>query len=145
MTSIRALTKDDKSGWRPLWAGYLDFYKTKIPDATTDATFARLIGDPRFFAYVAEREDTLVGVVHCVIHPATWSTRDYCYLEDLFVAPGERGRGTGRALIEAVYEEARKRNLDRVYWLTHETNAPGRSLYDKLASFDGFIQYRRKF
>lgn len=145
MTTIRSLTKADEEGWRPLWRGYLEFYGSALDEATTAKTFERLIGDPRFFAFVAEREGALLGVVHCVIHPATWSTRDYCYLEDLFVSPKERGQGTGRALIEAVYLEARRRNLDRVYWLTHETNAAGRALYDKLASYDGFIQYRRKF
>ncbi|NWG91048.1 MAG: GNAT family N-acetyltransferase [Parvularculaceae bacterium] len=144
MTTIRPLTRADEAGWRPLWRGYLEFYKAALDKATTTKTFERLVGDPRFFAFVADREGALVGVVHCIIHPATWSIRDYCYLEDLFVQPVERGKGTGRALIEAVYSEARRRSLDRVYWLTHETNAAGRALYGKLASFDGFIQYRRK-
>lgn len=145
MTAIRPLKKEDEAGWRPLWRGYLDFYKAQLDETTTAATFERLIGDSRFFGFVAERAGALTGVVHCIVHPATWSTRDYCYLEDLYVSPEERGCGTGRALIEAVYEAARRRGLDRVYWLTHETNAAGRALYDKLASFDGFIQYRRKF
>lgn len=145
MTTIRPLMKEDEAAWRPLWAGYLDFYKTTLDEATTAATFDRLARDSGLFAFVADRGGALAGFVHCVIHPATWSTRDYCYLEDLFVMQGERGKGVGRALIEAVYAEAQRRRLDRVYWLTHETNVAGRALYDKLASFDGFIQYRRKF
>lgn len=141
----RALAASDEAQWRPLWKGYLDFYKARLDEATTAATFRRLLGDPRFFAFVAEAEGTLQGFVHCIVHPATWSTKDYCYLEDLFTSPEARGRGVGRALIEAVYEEAQGRGLDRVYWLTHEANATARRLYDKLASFDGFVQYRRKF
>lgn len=145
MTMIRKLEASDEAAWRGLWRGYLEFYKSSLDEETTAATFRRLIEDARFFAFVAEDGGALTGLVHCVIHPATWSRKDYCYLEDLFVAPSERGRGTGRALIEAVYEEAKARRLDRVYWLTHETNAVARSLYDKLASYDGFVQYRRKF
>lgn len=145
MTAIRPLTRRDEAEWRPLWRGYLDFYKTTLDEATTAATFERLIEDNRFFCFVAEGGSGLQGFVHCIVHPATWSPRDYCYLEDLFVKPAKRGEGVGRALIEAVYVEAERRNLDRVYWLTHETNVGARALYDKLASFDGFVQYRRKF
>ena len=49
-----------------------------------------------------------------------------------------------RALIEAIYDEARRRGLARVHWLTKESNHAARKLYDKLASYDGFVQYRRK-
>lgn len=144
MTIIRKPADSDEAAWRGLWRGYLDFYKSSLDEATTASTFRRLLEDPCFFSFVAEEGGALTGLVHCVIHPATWSLKDYCYLEDLFVSPSARGRGTGRALIGAVYEEARRRDLDRVYWLTHETNAVARALYDKLASNDGFVQYRRK-
>jgi hypothetical protein len=32
-----------------------------------------------------------------------------------------------------------------VHWLTHETNATARALYDTLAERPGFIQYRKLF
>ena len=145
MTTIRPLAADDKPQWRRLWRGYLDFYKTALDESTTAATFDRLLRDSRFFCLVAEKGGVLSGLVHCVVHPATWSTRDYCYLEDLFVSEAARGSGAGRALIEAVYDRARAKGFDRVYWLTHQSNASARALYDKLASNDGFVQYRRKF
>lgn len=145
MTTIRPLTKGDEAAWRPLWRGYLDFYKASLDEATSAATFRRLLEDNRFFCFVADGGSGLCGFVHCVIHPATWSTRDYCYLEDLFVDPKNRRSGVGRALIEAVCGESKKRDFDLVYWLTHEANAGARALYDSLASFDGFVQYRRKF
>lgn len=144
MTNIRPLAASDETAWRPLWQGYLDFYKSHVDETTTATTFRRLIDDEQFFAFVAECGASLIGFVHCVVHPATWSIRDYCYLEDLFVAPGDRGTGAGRSLIEAVYAEAARRDVDRVYWLTHESNLAARALYDKLASNDGFVQYRRK-
>ena len=67
---------------------------------------------------------------------------DYCYLQDLFTAPEARGQGAGRALIEAVYDRAQVAGASRVYWLTQETNATARALYDTLADRPGFIQYR---
>jgi GNAT superfamily N-acetyltransferase len=67
----------------------------------------------------------------------------YCYLQDLFTAEGARGRGVGRALIEAVCDAARDAGASRVHWLTHETNTDARALYDRVAERSGFIQYRR--
>jgi GNAT superfamily N-acetyltransferase len=66
-------------------------------------------------------------------------------LQDLFVADDVRKLGLGRALIEAVEQVARATGASRVYWLTHESNAVARALYDKLSESHGFIQYRKVF
>ena len=84
-----------------------------------------------------------VGLVHLLLHRSTWSNGFYCYLEDLFVDPTQRGRGIGRALIEAVYAEADARQCTRTYWMTQETNATARALYDRVATKSPFVQYRR--
>jgi GNAT superfamily N-acetyltransferase len=140
----RDLRSDDKAQWLPLWQGYLEFYKTRFDADQADLTFARLL-DPSepMFALAAEREARLIGVVHCVLHRSTGTRADYCYLQDLFTSPDARRQGVGGALIEAVYARADALGLARVYWLTHESNAPGRALYDKVARNYGFIQYRR--
>ncbi len=143
---IRPLRRDERADWEPLWRGYLDFYKTALPKGTYDTTWARLhdAQEPMWLlgAYV---DGKLLGIVHYLYHRSCWTAGDYCYLQDLFVAQDARGRGLGRALIEAVYAEARKAGASRVYWLTHETNATARALYDKLADRPGFIQYRKIF
>ena len=36
---------------------------------------------------------------------------------------------------------AKNTGIQRVYWQTHETNAAGRLLYDKVAKHHGFIVY----
>lgn len=144
--TVRHLRKDDRPGWEELWGGYLDFYQAPMEAVVIEVTWSRL-NDPAepMVALVAEDDKTheLIGLVHCVFHRGTWAITDLCYLEDLFVAASARGRGVGRALIEAVYAMADERQCDRVYWLTHETNTNARALYDKLARNMGFIQYRR--
>lgn len=89
--------------------------------------------------------EAALGLVHHVRHRSCWTTVDYCYLQDLFVAPGSRGKGIGRRLIEHVYELARGAGCSRVYWLTHATNTEAMLLYDRMAEKSGFIQYRRLF
>ncbi len=143
---IRDIRAADRAQWNGLWRGYLDFYKSDLAPKVSDTTFARFL-DPAepMFALVAEDEATgeLLGFVHCVLHRGTWSIDDFCYLEDLFTSAAARKRGVGRALIEAAYKRADDLGASRVYWLTHETNYAGRSLYDQVAKNLGFIQYRR--
>lgn len=142
--AVRHLRAEDRAGWEPLWRGYLDFYGAVVADDVTDLTFRRLL-DPAedMFCIVAEQGGDLIGIVQCVLHRSTWTAAPYCYLQDLFVAPDARDRGAGRALIEAVYAQADQVGAARVYWLTHETNATARVLYDAVAVRSGFIQYRR--
>jgi GNAT superfamily N-acetyltransferase len=142
---IREAKPQDKPAWDPLWAGYLEFYNSELPRAVTDTTWSRF-HDPAepMLCLVAEADDgSLLGFTNIVFHRGTWAIGDFCYLEDLFVAPAARNRGVARALIEAVYELADQRGAERVYWLTHETNTTARKLYDQVARHLGFIQYRR--
>jgi GNAT superfamily N-acetyltransferase len=143
---IRALRPDERGDWEPLWRGYLEFYKTNVSYNTYNTTWARF-HDPAepMWALGGYIDGRLLGIVHYLYHRSCWTVGDYCYLQDLFVAEAARKRGLGRALIEAVYREAREAGASRVYWLTHETNAAARALYDTLADRPGFIQYRRLF
>ena len=140
---VRALRPDERRSWEPLWQGYLAFYKAAVAPEVTETTWGRL-HDPAEPMYVlgAFIDGTLVGIVHYLFHRSTWTIGNYCYLQDLFTAPEARGQGAGRALIEAVYDRAKVAGASRVYWLTQETNATARALYDTLADRPGFIQYR---
>lgn len=141
---VRALRPEERGSWEPLWHAYLAFYSATASPDVTDTTWARL-HDPAepMYALGAFLDGTLVGIVHYLFHRSTWTIEDYCYLQDLFTAPEARGQGAGRALIEAVYDQAKVAGARRVYWLTHESNATARALYDTLADRPGFIQYRR--
>ena len=145
-TVIRPLRLDERADWEPLWKGYLDFYETSVPRETYDTTWARL-HDPNepMELLGAEVEGKILGIVHYIYHRSCWTVGNYCYLQDLFVEKSARKLGLGRALIEAVYREAQAVGASRVYWLTHESNATARVLYDKLATWPGFIVYRKLF
>ena len=144
--TIRAVRPEDYDGWKPLWDEYNAFYErvgpTALPDEVTQTTWRRFFdGNEPVHCLVAEHDGRLIGLAHYLYHRSTTRIEPVCYLNDLLTAPEERGHGVGRALIEAVYEIARERGCKRVYWMTHTTNTPGRTLYDKVARHIGFIQY----
>ncbi|MDZ5459923.1 GNAT family N-acetyltransferase [Azohydromonas lata] len=141
---IRAAEPRDYEQWLPLWQAYQRFYKSDIPQAVTDQTWARFhdAAEPMHCA-VAEDEGRLVGLVHFIDHRSCWTTGNYCYLQDLYAAEDRRGQGIGRALIEHVYAQAAAAGAARVYWLTHETNENAMKLYDRIADKSGFLQYRK--
>ncbi len=143
---VRPIEESDLDAWRPLWDGYNEFYErtggSALPEEVTSTTWARLFDpDEPVFALVAEEDGQLVGLVHYLFHRSTTSIEPICYLRDLFTAPELRGKGVGRALIQAVSDAAHELGVDSVYWQTHETNTAGRRLYDSVATNEGFIVY----
>jgi len=141
---LRQLCQQDQQNWMSLWQGYQAFYQVEIDPQITEKTFSRLLDpDEAMYCLVIEEQEKLIGFVHFIFHRSTWTIGEYCYLQDLFVAPNARVKGLGRKLIEAVYEKAAERQCSRVYWLTHESNEQARRLYDNIAINAGFIQYRK--
>ncbi|WP_323765528.1 GNAT family N-acetyltransferase [Marinovum sp.] len=143
--TIRPPRPSDRAEWQALWRQYLAFYETELPDQVYDTTFARLLGDdPRDFnCLLAEVAGKPVGLTHYLFHRHAWKEAEVCYLQDLFAAPELRGRGIGRALIEAVYAAADAEGAPTVYWLTQEYNHTARDLYDRIGVLTPFIKYQR--
>ena len=138
--TIAPLRPEDRAAWEVLARGYKAFYETEVSPAGYETAWQRLLERQDVFGLAAYDDGRLVGITHYLFHTSTWSPR-LCYLQDLFTAPEMRGRGIARALILAVGEAARAANATRCYWLTHETNATARTLYDKVAKFHGFLRY----
>jgi len=144
--TVRPVALEDYAAWRPLWDGYNAFYgrhgETALAEHITQTTWQRFF-DPSepVFALVAEDQGQVVGLAHYLFHRSMTRVEHICYLSDLFTLPSMRGRGVGRSLIEGVYTQAKAAGATRVYWQTHETNAAGRLLYDKVAKHSGFIVY----
>jgi GNAT superfamily N-acetyltransferase len=125
--TVRAVARKDFEQWNILWDGYNTFYgrsgETALPLEITMMTWARFFDayEP-VHALVAESAGELLGLTHYLFHRNTIQIEPSCYLQDLFTLESARGHGVGRALIEAVYEQARSVGVTRVYWHTHETN-----------------------
>ena len=143
---VRAVTTSDLPAWSLLWNDYNGFYgrkdATALADEITQTTWQRFF-DPLepMHALVAEHDGRLLGLTHYLFHRSTTQLGLNCYLQDLFTVEAARGKGVGRALIEAVYSRAKQAGSPRVYWQTHETNVIAMRLYDQVAKRSGFLVY----
>jgi GNAT superfamily N-acetyltransferase len=142
---VRHLARADEADWRRLWTAYLRFYNSSVAEEVYATYFARLLGDdPQDYdCFLAEVDGRPAGLTHFVFHRHGWRIENVCYLQDLYADADVRGRGVGRALIEAVYAEADRRGCPQVYWLTQEFNAEARRLYDRIGVATPFIKYQR--
>ncbi|MGZ3540322.1 MAG: N-acetyltransferase family protein [Vulcanimicrobiaceae bacterium] len=146
--TIRAVVKEDFPAWKILWDGYNAFYgragETGLSSEITQMTWSRFFDayEP-MHAAVAEGSGKLLGLAHFLFHRSTIQIAPSCYLQDLFTVEEARGRGVGRALINAVYQHAAAAGSPRIYWQTHESNSVAMQLYDKVAEKSGFIVYRK--
>lgn len=91
----------------------------------------RLIEDPNttFLLASADQDSPPRGVAQVRFRYGIWWAAEDCLLEDLFVHADARGRGLGRALVEAVVGAARERGCRRVELDANEDNATALALY----------------
>lgn len=143
-TTIRMAEAKDEKRWRELWAGYVKFYRSEVAEDVTANTWARIL-DPtsNIDTLVATHDGQVIGFCNYVFHDHTWSKKQICYLQDLFVDPNARGGGAAKMLILACEEKAKEKGAFRIYWQTQEYNAAARSLYDTIVPRSSFIVYKK--
>jgi ribosomal protein S18 acetylase RimI-like enzyme len=87
------------------------------------------------------------GLAVLRFRPSIWSRALECYLAELYVVPAKRGRGLGRALMEAAMDAARAEGADYMDLGTGEDDVAARALYESLGFSnregkpDGAVQY----
>ncbi len=143
--NVRLIQDSDKFSWLDLYFAYLKFYDTSPSDVNSELLWERLTNsEPQIQALVAESNGIVIGIAHFHYQLSTWSDTSHCYLEDLYVAEGERGHGAATALIGKVEELAIKQGCSELYWITKESNTTARKLYDKIANLSDFVRYVKK-
>ena len=65
---------------------------------------------------------------------STFRGRAGIYLEDLFVVPGARGVGAGKALLKRLAERCVEADLGRLEWSVLDWNTPSIEFYDSLGA-----------
>jgi ribosomal protein S18 acetylase RimI-like enzyme len=122
-----------------------EFDEPTPPPAVLSERIRRLIDDGDTTVILAGQEPDGVAVLR--FRQAIWSNGLECYLAELYVVPEERGRGLGRALMEAAIEHARERGSGTMDIGVDEPDEAARALYESLGfsnrsgSGDGPLMY----
>lgn len=89
---------------------------------------------PAAEALVAERGGRTVGFALYFTTFSTFLCQPGLYLEDLFVEPGHRGAGIGKALLGALAALAVERRCGRLEWRVLDWNEPSIRFYESLGA-----------
>ncbi|HTN51484.1 MAG TPA: GNAT family N-acetyltransferase [Anaeromyxobacter sp.] len=81
---------------------------------------------------VAERAGAVIGMVTGQVVVSTAEGAPSVWVEDLVVVEGERGRGVGRRLLEAVAAWGLERGATRLQLLADRENGPALAFYERL-------------
>jgi GNAT superfamily N-acetyltransferase len=103
--------------------------------ASEDDLQLALFGEqPAVFALIAEHEGSVAGFALWFLNYSTWTGRHGIYLEDLYVTPGLRRHGYGRALLAELARICVERGYGRLEWSVLDWNAPAIGFYASLGA-----------
>src|SRR5882757_117758 len=132
---VSAVREEEFETLLPLISAYQRFYE--VDDVKPDRNrffFRRFLAPSEDGLLLAARDENgvILGYACLYWHFSSLQALETVLMNDLFVAPEARGRGVGRALIEAIADVARERGAAWVEWSTAPDNHTAQRLYDSL-------------
>lgn len=135
--TLRAAEPRDLDDLVRLIAALADYEKlTHLLEVTPEKLRPQLFGErPAAEALVAELEDgRVVGFALFFTNFSTFLCKPGLYLEDLFVLPGQRGLGIGKALLQRLGALAVERGCGRFEWSVLDWNEPAIRFYQAMGA-----------
>jgi len=135
--TLHTVAEDDLAELLPLMRGYASFYEASPSDEGLLAVSRALIADrEREGVQIIARDDGGAPVGFATIF-WSWSTlgaRRLGVMNDLFVAPGARGRGIADALIAECVERCRQHGAGSLGWQTAKDNLRAQAVYERVGA-----------
>ncbi|MGH7325720.1 MAG: GNAT family N-acetyltransferase [Candidatus Rokuibacteriota bacterium] len=134
--SIRRATVRDVPTILALIRGLAEYERLAHELTATTAGLRRHgFGRRRYFeALICRDGRRAIGFALFYFTYSTFLARPTLYLEDLFVLPGDRGRGAGRILLRALARIAVQRGCGRMEWAVLDWNTPSIRFYRGLGA-----------
>ena len=132
---VSAVREEEFEALLPLISAYQHFYEVDDIDVDRNRLFfRRFLAPSEVGLLLAARDESgaILGYACLYWHFSSLQAVEAVLMNDLFVVPEARGRGVGRALIEATAEVARERGAAWVEWSTAPDNHTAQRLYDSL-------------
>ncbi|MFI8289517.1 GNAT family N-acetyltransferase [Streptomyces sp. NPDC085614] len=134
---IRAATPADVPVLHAMVRELADYEKASHEvRATPEQLREALFGErPAVFAHIAETDEgEVVGFSLWFLSFSTWRGVHGIHLEDLYVRPGVRGGGYGKALLRELARTCVERGYERLEWSVLRWNAPSIAFYESLGA-----------
>ncbi len=141
---IEPIAAEQLEALLPLIAAYQRFYDVDaVDDERNRAFFSRFLAPSDDGLLLgAWRDEELVGYACLYWHFTSLVPAETVLMNDLYVVEAERGKGVGRALIEASAAIAKERGAHQLQWVTAPDNETARRLYDRTgAESEPSIEY----
>jgi len=143
---IRAATASDTATICQLIHGLAEYERLAHEVRLDENQLRDHLFGPRPYAEVllAEDEGEVIGFALFFHNYSTFLGKPGLYLEDLFVRPEYRGKGHGKALLQAVAELAVQRRCGRLEWSVLNWNETAIGFYQSLGGvpLDEWTVYR---
>jgi GNAT superfamily N-acetyltransferase len=94
---------------------------------------------PSALVLLAFADDAAIGIAVCFVGFSTFRARPLLNIHDLAVLPPYRGKGVGRALLQAAEDYARRQGYCRLTLEVLESNAGARALYRRFGFDDSTV------
>jgi len=142
-TTIKALETHQREQWESLFNQYADFYNVTLPPNCANLVWGWIFdtNEPFWCELAIDEQGHAVGLVQYQLMHRSLSGAKVCYLSDLYVNAELRKSGIGRALIDHVIKFAKHEGIENVRWLTQDSNATAKSLYETYVAQSEFVLY----
>jgi len=130
MHAVRLASPDDG----PLAAGLLHDFNTEFGSPTPgpaalERRLRTLLAEPTTLAWLGG--DPAVAIALVTLRTNVWFDGPVALLDELYVAPGSRGRGVGSALVEALFARAREDGWGLIEVNVDEFDHDARRFYER--------------
>lgn len=131
---IEIVTEGNLQEVLPLIRAYQEFYEVAAIDDKRNEVFFAQFGPQNPFGcqFLYRLEGKVVGFATVYFTFTSTIAQKVAVMNDLYVVPGVRGQGVGRALINHCHDFARANAAFRLQWITAVDNDVAQRLYDSL-------------
>jgi ribosomal protein S18 acetylase RimI-like enzyme len=128
---IRLATPSDLDALLPLMRGYYRDDGLEFDERHARATLGRLLAEPQWGGVlIAESDSAAIGYIALCIGFSLELGGNDAFLDELFVAKAQRGRGVARLLLDALEAYASERGVRAVHLEVDKDNTGAQRIYN---------------